>query len=230
MSDAPLAPTMPLIGLRQWKVTDGNRFRGISAETEWKAGDDEAHDLNVGSHDGFHAYSPDRPNSLYGWASVGYSDPSKVDFCLTGVIIGWGRVIVHEDGWRSQFARPIALASYEDHKKKWADAYQFEKTRFADNVESLYPEDKFIELARFYGVATMDSLAGCVEYAQNEGLGMVLAPEAHLAAKHRDALIRADKAKDEYEKHLAEAQKIEKQIALEDPSAKLIARLKGAAA
>lgn len=29
---------------------------------------------------------------------------------VLGAVIGWGRVEVHEDGWRSQFAKPVALA------------------------------------------------------------------------------------------------------------------------
>lgn len=29
--------------------------------------------------------------------------------CVIGVVAGWGRVLVHEHGWRSQFATPAAL-------------------------------------------------------------------------------------------------------------------------
>lgn len=230
MSDAPLAPSMPLIGLRQWKVTDTNRLRGVSADTEWAAGDDEAHELTVGEHNGFHAYSPDKQNNLYSWASVGYNDLSKVEFYVTGVIIGWGRTVVHTTGWRSQFARPVAFASHETHVKKWGEAYRMEKTEYGDDPSRLYPEDEFVELARFYGVATVDSLAGCVDYVREEGLGIVLPPEAHLAAEHRHAMKQAEDAKTKYEELLRSAEQIERQLTADDPSARLIARLKGAAA
>jgi hypothetical protein len=197
----PLEPTAPIIGLRQWRLTEsGDRLRGISADVEWAKGDDEAHEISEGSHDGFHAYAPLGASELGGWASAGWNadtDLKDVYVQITGVVIGWGRVFVHGKGWRSEFVRPIAFASWEAHVKKWEAVYNLEriKTRhpdfqISDRMEG--GEEGFAALARYYGVATVDSLSGCVDYAADEGLGVILDPAAHMAAEYEDLHKKAD--------------------------------------
>lgn len=39
---------------------------------------------------------------------------------ILGAVVGWGRMVMHTDGWRAQYARPVALA-YDDWTPKMVE-------------------------------------------------------------------------------------------------------------
>ena len=79
-----------------------------------------------------------------------------------GVIEAWGRIEVHEDGFRAQFARPIALFAKTGAELEWdvpsermAAEYRCELIR-VDSVEELAAElqrfDKGLDRAFVQGL------------------------------------------------------------------------------
>lgn len=130
-----------VLGYRQWKVNADMRLASAVAPTAWEPGVNEARceDINtvrllraMGHHDvarpeprhdaphhechcGFYAlHEPtfwyDDDDSKYGQLSSGG------DQAVAGLVAGWGRVEVHHEGFRSQFARVVAIAAPKDKR------------------------------------------------------------------------------------------------------------------
>jgi hypothetical protein len=125
----------PILGYRCWVadiVGGGVRLRGVLAPTHWKTaagawteavctppeGDGPASSGCAGENAvprrdcscGLHAYHSLRAAGMDGHARGLY--PKRFDDRLVwGAAIGAGRVLVYDDGWRAQYARPVALLS-----------------------------------------------------------------------------------------------------------------------
>jgi hypothetical protein len=118
----------PIIGYRAWAPqAEPLRLMGVVKAVEWELGDvvatckDPAADRVGRTHSapatdcacGLHAYYTleqvemdaglPRGESIYGGLTP---RPLRV----LGAVIGWGRMVMCVDGWRAQYARPVALA------------------------------------------------------------------------------------------------------------------------
>jgi hypothetical protein len=179
-----LTPDRPIIGLRDWRVTEDNILRGISATDEWKPGDNTASGVPKAdnSHIGLHAYSPLNTEKLM--SNAYYLD----EVVICGVVIGWGNVCVHATGWRAEHSRIVALASWEWHVSQWATDYR-QREKSDEEVRALYPggEDAFVRLTRHYEIQTVDSIGDCASWAQAEGLGTILPRTAHTYVEYASA-------------------------------------------
>jgi hypothetical protein len=118
---------LPIIGYRAWAPqAEPPRLIGVVKAVEWGRGDVVAACKVPGAHKlgrdhsapaedcacGLHAYYAleqvemdaglPRGESLYGGLTP---HPLRV----LGAVIGWGRMVMCVDGWRAQYARPVAL-------------------------------------------------------------------------------------------------------------------------
>ena len=117
----------PVVGYRAWLVRpgcDGYQLRGVMVQARWATepgawtcavcrpqvgGEAIRHDVLMVPHPdctcGLHAY-----HSL---AIGGYDDRytlmDAVHGIVWGAVVGAGRVVAYRDGWRAQFARPVAM-------------------------------------------------------------------------------------------------------------------------
>jgi hypothetical protein len=92
---------------------------------------------------------------------------------VRGTVQGWGKVILHEDGYRAEYAQPIALIEEtEDTMNKWVpqafsfvqskisfeEAFNMRKSRVELVAENygipVIPEDDIEEYSRQYGAPT----------------------------------------------------------------------------
>ena len=120
MSAAPDL-VVPLAGYRSWRVAAGRllspfvpcRWEGRTLHAAcWDANRSlqQGRGWLTGPHASPH---PDCQCGIYAWDRPGlrtyYGESSWCD----GVISGWGRVVVHGDGWRAEHARVEALARPE---------------------------------------------------------------------------------------------------------------------
>jgi hypothetical protein len=121
----------PIIGYRAWAPqAEPLRLMGVVKAVEWDPGDVVATCKVPGAHKlgrshsapaidcacGLHAYYTleqveldaglPRGESLYGGLTP---RPLRI----LGAVVGWGRMVMCVDGWRAEYARPVALA-YEE--------------------------------------------------------------------------------------------------------------------
>lgn len=125
--------TCEVLGYRQWKVNEDMRLASAIADTVWEPGVNEARCESLGPaflqprrpgppvhdaphhdcHCGFYAlhepsfwYAQEDDDLTRGHLA---SRPGEQGVC--GLVAGWGRVEVHHEGFRSQFARVVAIAA-----------------------------------------------------------------------------------------------------------------------
>jgi hypothetical protein len=91
-------------------------------------------------------------------------------FAVRGSVQGWGKIILHEDGYRAEYAQPIAIIDEtEETIKKWVpqaaafleprlefdDAYKMRRNRVKLVAQNyglpIIPEDDIEEFSRNYG-------------------------------------------------------------------------------
>lgn len=99
----PLALAEPAIGFRRWRV-EGETLVALGGE-RWPAGDVRAVCRTGSAHP---APEDGCGCGLYAWHEV--PDDVEPNNYVLGAVVGWGRLLVHEDGFRAEYARPIALA------------------------------------------------------------------------------------------------------------------------
>jgi len=138
--------TTEVIGFRQWRVGDDLELRSGHIADHWLPGDNKA--TCHGQQNPFDVYGRDRvnyckdcpgndchcgfyalhrPSFWYGKDRDRQRHPFSVvltfgpepDF-VAGLIAGWGKVQVHHDGFRAQYAKVVALAVPTDGKKRIA--------------------------------------------------------------------------------------------------------------
>lgn len=101
--------TEPVIGLRRWSVTDEGELYSPIIEGPWDPGINEAKCIKTRLWQPWHhrgaAPVAGCTCGLYAHHETAGIDSSGV----WGVVKGWGRVQVHQDGWRSQYAELIAI-------------------------------------------------------------------------------------------------------------------------
>ena len=127
---AGFAVNEPVLGYRAWLIEpgcDGHLLRSVLASAHWastpsgwtgavcmpQAGSGYA----LVRHDQTSVPHPECTCGLYAYHSLsigGYDgrllQPDSADIGLVwGAVVGAGRVLVYQDGWRAQFARPVAI-------------------------------------------------------------------------------------------------------------------------
>ncbi|MDQ3630230.1 MAG: hypothetical protein M3417_02920 [Actinomycetota bacterium] len=121
MSDAVPTYSKPVVGYRVWRVDADGRLwpRAVGALARlraqpWRPGDNLAECLLV--HVGKAPHDAPRNDcdcGFYGWHEV-VSIPRRLpDDLVAGAISGWGDLEVHEDGFRAERARVLALGMPE---------------------------------------------------------------------------------------------------------------------
>ena len=104
----PTALAEPVIGFRQWTVTDG-RLQAISGRFVWPVGDLEATCTQHACH------TPPAPDCECGLYAL--HEPRRDSPLYNGVwgaVLAWGRLEVHLDGIRASAMRPLVLMTQAD--------------------------------------------------------------------------------------------------------------------
>lgn len=109
--------TRPVIGYRAWRIRDGElipRHRGVGP---WQPGVNKARCQKVIWHEPPHS---DCMCGLYAYHELlaTIETPAVGYETVTGAVVGWGAMEVYRDGWRSQFARIVALLDQREHQRK----------------------------------------------------------------------------------------------------------------
>ena len=142
---ASFATNEPVLGYRAWLIEpgcDGYRLRGVLSSAQWAstrgAWTMAACRPPAGSrpppvpHHQTSVPHPDCTCGIYAYHSLsigGYDgrlrQPDSTEIGIVwGVVVGAGRVLVYQDGWRAQFARPVAIlqgSGSERHLRGAAD-------------------------------------------------------------------------------------------------------------
>jgi hypothetical protein len=116
MSDEPLSKSLQppdlsaeVLGFRGWKVAPSGLLMSAGVSDGWLPGENYAA-CSRGLHPapqkgcGCGLYAHYSLEDLSN--SVNWGDESGT---IVGAVSGWGRVILHPDGWRAQYARVLAL-------------------------------------------------------------------------------------------------------------------------
>lgn len=100
-----------LIGFRQWNL-DGSHIRPIGmGDDVWRGGKEVKANCTQGvAHV---APANDCECGLYAWTSFSEVRAGAHDGQVCGAVQAWGRVEVHNKGFRSEYMRPVLLA-YDD--------------------------------------------------------------------------------------------------------------------
>jgi hypothetical protein len=129
----------PLLGYRTWEMTDDPpELHGCFHKALWPT-PDEGRDARalclatesesrgvphkpsvvpvLGCQCGFYAYW------TYEILQKRSSSCSPALVSLRGVVIGWGKAIRAENGWRAKRARPVALLHWPERRRKVQEAY-----------------------------------------------------------------------------------------------------------
>jgi hypothetical protein len=115
----------PIIGFRKWRISDGPSLWSEFASSVWRPGVMRAHCLtepdkfpHTPRSAPYRAHAGEAPQQqcrcgIYAWLSLpamwartAYAEPATV----IGAVRAWGRLEVHEDGLRAQFATPACFA------------------------------------------------------------------------------------------------------------------------
>jgi hypothetical protein len=112
MSPEAVALAEPVIGFRAWRVQQGELV-ALGGE-RWPVGDHVAHCRGQRRH-----AVPAKACGcgLYGW----HQPPDELpgSSIVIGAVVAWGRLRIHADGFRAQYARPIVLATgFEDKQAR----------------------------------------------------------------------------------------------------------------
>lgn len=118
MSQSDGAPdlTRPVLGFRSWELSYDGSLRSFARESWWRIGVNEAHCplLNpphqAPDHDclcGLYALHTLMDLTDYGLSNDG--------LYVVGAIAAWGPMEIHETGFRTRYARMLALADAEAH-------------------------------------------------------------------------------------------------------------------
>jgi hypothetical protein len=149
-----LAPDLiePIVGFRNWRLVDGV-LTSLFAPVEWHEPLLCARCIRAPeTHD-----APD-PNCDCGVSA--YHEPqlhfSTVDFRgVSGIVSLWGRVEVHEDRMRAEFARIEALATYRRWSHRQRTSVEALATQLGADIVDL---DDQADAAARYGAALMPAL------------------------------------------------------------------------
>ena len=116
MTDEPLSPslqapdlTAEVLGFRGWKVAPSGLLMSAGVSDGWLPGQNDA-----ACSRGLHP-APEKGCGCGLYAHYSLEDLSKSvhwgddSGTIVGAVAGWGRVILHPDGWRAQYAHVLAL-------------------------------------------------------------------------------------------------------------------------
>lgn len=139
--------TEPIIGYRVWNVPSEPLSLSGTVYTSFKWNEDSPteaicmrskHSMHIAEAAGKPHYECKRPpelkcnDGLFGFYTLETMKISGLPFthslnAVRGVCQGWGKVILHEEGYRAQFSQPIALLDETpDDLEKWIpQAYMF---------------------------------------------------------------------------------------------------------
>lgn len=99
----------PVLGFRQWRVSrDG--LRSLHCDERWTSATMEARCL-VGTHPDDEAPVPECQCGLHAWyrRTPRLASAATADL-VCGAVVLWGRIELHAQGMRGQYARIVALA------------------------------------------------------------------------------------------------------------------------
>lgn len=125
----------PLIGYRIWRMDDEELLlRGCVHTQEWPV-EEDATAICLRSrrytHHPYYAEKPHKPNyvpvkgcgcGFYGYFDYEFLQRSRAPggqrlMSLRGVVIGWGKGLLAEHGWRAKHARPVALLHWPERRR-----------------------------------------------------------------------------------------------------------------
>ncbi len=109
----PEIPTGPLVGWRAWRIGNGTSgLMSLTAPITWPVGEAMVSHCIKARWD----WHGDAPYSECNCGLHAFSGPLDAQvirlsrrIAVYGPVLTWGRTQVHETGWRSQYAKPLAL-------------------------------------------------------------------------------------------------------------------------
>lgn len=115
----------PVRGYRMWSVLNTVRLASLNFDLVWEPGKvTEAQCFNncssppsvgrCGNYGkGCGIYAVHRSERIGPMSAYSLAPPrmTAVSTWVWGVVEGWGRVVWHKDGWRAQYARPVAISA-----------------------------------------------------------------------------------------------------------------------
>jgi len=107
----PETPTTPLVGWRAWRIRDGSwGLMSLTSPERWPTGEPiRATCTRTWLHGPTHG--PECNCGIYAFAGPSEASVIRLSrrIAVYGPVLMWGRTQVHETGWRSQYAYPLAL-------------------------------------------------------------------------------------------------------------------------
>jgi hypothetical protein len=136
-----------IIAFRRWQVDDDGLLRPLRMQTStrWTPGPVRAV-CHCGGIGGWWPRLHERPELGQPGSSCGFysykqpiagctcSTPDDASHGAVGVVRIWGRIVEHTDGWRSEYAQPVALVDFTGSLST-----DYELARYPD-LDSMYGE------------------------------------------------------------------------------------------
>lgn len=134
-----------IIGYRAWRINPETfELRGPVSRIVWpNDGKLEAQCEDILHRDEFRRVLRDHATpgdickcGIYAFHDV---DSAMESYCthslsILGVAAFWGRIAVHSNGFRAQYARPLALADHKEFKRKLGWSFALEGVRALYNI------------------------------------------------------------------------------------------------
>jgi hypothetical protein len=137
----------PVVGFRQWRLTDG-RLRSLYSGVRWQGRELRARCALDGRH--FH----ESPANACSCGIYAYYDPcprtasAGTRELIAGAVVLWGRLELHARGMRAQYARVVALELPFSRGRK-----RSELERVAQRLDvPVVPHRKLAAVASLYGL------------------------------------------------------------------------------
>lgn len=91
-------------GWRIWQL-DGNNLLPllVNKKWSWSSRDCVTGEPRYNANNGFHSFN-NKSRMIKSWKDEGYNKPEYVGY-VHGEISLWGKTIIHEDGYRSEYAK-----------------------------------------------------------------------------------------------------------------------------
>lgn len=141
----------PLRGYRCWAIKDNRRLSSTNFVMPWEPGKPvEASCQRCGNPPStWHCGVIGRGCGIYAWHRPEYLDSIArfSPYRVWGVVEGWGRVVWHENGWRAQFGRMVALAE-SDRGVSLAEIYGVPCMSYTSLITAFPPTEPWKPIPR----------------------------------------------------------------------------------
>lgn len=161
--------TQRVIGFRQWHVDEQCNLMpvGTPAAGPWKPGPQHAQCWSKHGNMRMPCLSVAEPSCDCGFyalfdlrAATAYGGISDEDTCVQGIVTGWGRMAVHQTGFRAEWIQVMAIIVPDSRIDPWLDP------RNQDRFPLMYRG-----VAKKYGIPCMD-YSHATEFAREFGAEM----------------------------------------------------------